>query len=207
MGFEDRAFCEAFGLWNTALLVLLPPRLLTSRLLYIVSFMTYVLYCSLYRWSLEALHPINTSGLGSIKSLRRKACNSFALRPVFVLTMVTPSVLYCCLILCHHLIQCLIFVIKNLVLTLVYSLVFVIGVMIAWAGIEHFRMGRYDPPPPACEPEDAVVCLFFFVHCMIKTYSACLDFCHDTTIMFYRFVSCDIYITNFGPFLVLHANF
>ncbi|XP_057807380.1 probable tRNA N6-adenosine threonylcarbamoyltransferase, mitochondrial isoform X4 [Salvia miltiorrhiza] len=31
------------------------------------------------------------------------------------------------------------------------------GVMIAWAGIEHFRMGRYDPPPPACEPEDAVL--------------------------------------------------
>ncbi|XP_047951400.1 probable tRNA N6-adenosine threonylcarbamoyltransferase, mitochondrial [Salvia hispanica] len=31
------------------------------------------------------------------------------------------------------------------------------GTMIAWAGIEHFRMGRYDPPPPACEPEDAVL--------------------------------------------------
>ncbi|EPS65308.1 hypothetical protein M569_09468, partial [Genlisea aurea] len=31
------------------------------------------------------------------------------------------------------------------------------GVMIAWAGIEHLRMGRYDPPPPACEPDDAVV--------------------------------------------------
>ncbi|KAG6427981.1 hypothetical protein SASPL_112229 [Salvia splendens] len=31
------------------------------------------------------------------------------------------------------------------------------GAMIAWAGIEHFRMGRYDPPPPACEPEDAVL--------------------------------------------------
>ncbi|GER57502.1 tRNA N6-adenosine threonylcarbamoyltransferase [Striga asiatica] len=29
------------------------------------------------------------------------------------------------------------------------------GVMIAWTGIEHFRMGRYDPPPPACEPDDA----------------------------------------------------
>ncbi|XP_057455372.1 probable tRNA N6-adenosine threonylcarbamoyltransferase, mitochondrial isoform X1 [Lotus japonicus] len=28
------------------------------------------------------------------------------------------------------------------------------GVMIAWTGIEHFRMGRYDPPPPAVEPED-----------------------------------------------------
>ncbi|KAK6162527.1 hypothetical protein DH2020_002368 [Rehmannia glutinosa] len=30
------------------------------------------------------------------------------------------------------------------------------GVMIAWTGIEHFRMGRYDPPPAACEPEDAL---------------------------------------------------
>ncbi|KAL3516985.1 hypothetical protein ACH5RR_023887 [Cinchona calisaya] len=29
------------------------------------------------------------------------------------------------------------------------------GVMIAWTGIEHFRMGRFDPPPPANEPEDA----------------------------------------------------
>ncbi|KAK4476512.1 hypothetical protein RD792_015668 [Penstemon davidsonii] len=31
------------------------------------------------------------------------------------------------------------------------------GVMIAWTGIEHFHMGRYDPPPPACEPEDAML--------------------------------------------------
>ncbi|KAK7390132.1 hypothetical protein VNO78_25431 [Psophocarpus tetragonolobus] len=30
------------------------------------------------------------------------------------------------------------------------------GVMIAWTGIEHFRVGRYDPPPPAEEPEDFV---------------------------------------------------
>ncbi|XP_020220425.1 probable tRNA N6-adenosine threonylcarbamoyltransferase, mitochondrial [Cajanus cajan] len=30
------------------------------------------------------------------------------------------------------------------------------GVMVAWTGIEHFRMGRYDPPPPAEEPEDFV---------------------------------------------------
>ncbi|XP_071931395.1 probable tRNA N6-adenosine threonylcarbamoyltransferase, mitochondrial isoform X1 [Coffea arabica] len=29
------------------------------------------------------------------------------------------------------------------------------GVMIAWTGVEHFRVGRYDPPPPANEPEDA----------------------------------------------------
>ncbi|KAB1218977.1 putative tRNA N6-adenosine threonylcarbamoyltransferase, mitochondrial [Morella rubra] len=28
------------------------------------------------------------------------------------------------------------------------------GVMVAWTGIEHFRMGRFDPPPPADEPED-----------------------------------------------------
>ncbi|XP_073154630.1 probable tRNA N6-adenosine threonylcarbamoyltransferase, mitochondrial [Henckelia pumila] len=31
------------------------------------------------------------------------------------------------------------------------------GVMIAWTGIEHFQMGRYDPPPPACEPVDALL--------------------------------------------------
>ncbi|KAL1331314.1 hypothetical protein HN51_048581 [Arachis hypogaea] len=30
------------------------------------------------------------------------------------------------------------------------------GVMVAWTGIEHFRMGRYDPPPPAEEPENFV---------------------------------------------------
>ncbi|GAU25652.1 hypothetical protein TSUD_265780 [Trifolium subterraneum] len=28
------------------------------------------------------------------------------------------------------------------------------GVMVAWTGIEHFRVGRYDPPPPAEDPED-----------------------------------------------------
>ncbi|KAK6918549.1 Gcp-like domain [Dillenia turbinata] len=31
------------------------------------------------------------------------------------------------------------------------------GVMVAWTGIEHFRMGRYDPPPPVDEPEDALL--------------------------------------------------
>lgn len=30
------------------------------------------------------------------------------------------------------------------------------GVMIAWTGVEHFRMGRFDPPPPADEPDDAM---------------------------------------------------
>ncbi|XP_042509843.1 probable tRNA N6-adenosine threonylcarbamoyltransferase, mitochondrial [Macadamia integrifolia] len=30
------------------------------------------------------------------------------------------------------------------------------GVMVAWTGIEHFRLGRYDPPPPPDEPEDSV---------------------------------------------------
>lgn len=29
----------------------------------------------------------------------------------------------------------------------------------AWTGIENFRMGRFDPPPPADEPEDFVVCM------------------------------------------------
>ncbi|CAN0889847.1 Probable tRNA N6-adenosine threonylcarbamoyltransferase, mitochondrial [Linum grandiflorum] len=28
------------------------------------------------------------------------------------------------------------------------------GVMVAWTGIEHFRMGRFDPPPPRDKPED-----------------------------------------------------
>lgn len=47
-----------------------------------------------------------------------------------------------------------------------------IGVMVAWTGIEHFRLGRYDLPPPANEPEDAVVCLFlallFLFHAQIS---------------------------------------
>ncbi|MQM04341.1 hypothetical protein Taro_037138 [Colocasia esculenta] len=30
------------------------------------------------------------------------------------------------------------------------------GVMVAWTGLEHFRLGRFDPPPPANEPEDFV---------------------------------------------------
>ncbi|CAN6562641.1 unnamed protein product [Malus baccata var. baccata] len=30
------------------------------------------------------------------------------------------------------------------------------GVMVAWTGIENFCMGRFDPPPPADEPEDIV---------------------------------------------------
>ncbi|XP_020883227.1 probable tRNA N6-adenosine threonylcarbamoyltransferase, mitochondrial isoform X2 [Arabidopsis lyrata subsp. lyrata] len=30
------------------------------------------------------------------------------------------------------------------------------GVMVAWTGLEHFRVGRYDPPPPATEPDDFV---------------------------------------------------
>lgn len=28
------------------------------------------------------------------------------------------------------------------------------GVMVAWAGIEHYHVGRFDPPPPAELPED-----------------------------------------------------
>lgn len=45
--------------------------------------------------------------------------------------------------------------------------------MVAWTGIEHFQMGRFDPPPPANEPEDAVVCLSvtlnfgFFCHAFV----------------------------------------
>ncbi|CAH2057893.1 unnamed protein product [Thlaspi arvense] len=30
------------------------------------------------------------------------------------------------------------------------------GVMVAWTGLEHFRVGRFDPPPPANEPDDLV---------------------------------------------------
>ncbi|GAV78651.1 Peptidase_M22 domain-containing protein [Cephalotus follicularis] len=30
------------------------------------------------------------------------------------------------------------------------------GVMVAWTGIEHFRVGRYDPPPPVNESEHFV---------------------------------------------------
>ncbi|KAG0495692.1 hypothetical protein HPP92_000383 [Vanilla planifolia] len=30
------------------------------------------------------------------------------------------------------------------------------GVMVAWTGIEHFLLGRYDPPPPVNEAEDYV---------------------------------------------------
>ncbi|KAL5697286.1 N(6)-L-threonylcarbamoyladenine synthase [Ranunculus cassubicifolius] len=30
------------------------------------------------------------------------------------------------------------------------------GVMVAWTGIEHFRKGRFDPPPPANDPDDFV---------------------------------------------------
>jgi len=28
------------------------------------------------------------------------------------------------------------------------------GVMVAWTGIEHFRLGRWEPPPAVEEPED-----------------------------------------------------
>ncbi|XP_078448051.1 glycoprotease 1 isoform X2 [Wolffia australiana] len=31
------------------------------------------------------------------------------------------------------------------------------GVMVAWTGIEHFSVGRFDPPPPAHESEDSVL--------------------------------------------------
>lgn len=49
---------------------------------------------------------------------------------------------------------------------ILHAFVFTTGVMIAWTGIEHLRMGRYDPPPPACEPDDAQVCLYFcFRYC------------------------------------------
>lgn len=30
----------------------------------------------------------------------------------------------------------------------------------AWTGLEHFRVGRFDPPPPAVEPDDFMVRCF-----------------------------------------------
>jgi hypothetical protein len=35
----------------------------------------------------------------------------------------------------------------------------VTGVMVAWTGIEHFKMGRIQAPPPIDEPEDVYVSL------------------------------------------------
>ncbi|XP_068669714.1 probable tRNA N6-adenosine threonylcarbamoyltransferase, mitochondrial isoform X2 [Aristolochia californica] len=31
------------------------------------------------------------------------------------------------------------------------------GVMVAWTGLEHYRLGRFDHPPPADEPEDTLL--------------------------------------------------
>lgn len=31
------------------------------------------------------------------------------------------------------------------------------GVMVAWTGIEHFFLGRFDPPPPSNEPDDSMI--------------------------------------------------
>ena len=33
----------------------------------------------------------------------------------------------------------------------------VTGVMVAWTGIEHFKLGRIQNPPPIDEPEDVYV--------------------------------------------------
>ncbi|XP_029148900.1 probable tRNA N6-adenosine threonylcarbamoyltransferase, mitochondrial isoform X3 [Arachis hypogaea] len=41
------------------------------------------------------------------------------------------------------------------------------GVMVAWTGIEHFRMGRYHPSLPAEEPEDFVVCFLISTICFL----------------------------------------
>ena len=29
--------------------------------------------------------------------------------------------------------------------------------MVTWTGLEHFRVGRFNPPPPAIEADDFVV--------------------------------------------------
>lgn len=60
--------------------------------------------------------------------------------------------------------------------------------MVAWTGIEHFRQGRFDPPPPAKEPEDIVVCLNLevkyitvFVFCFFLTILDSSFFCPEVT--------------------------
>lgn len=50
---------------------------------------------------------------------------------------------------------------------------FWLGVMVAWTGLEHFRVGRYDPPPPANEPEDYVVCFLIWFLIMIDFWEYC----------------------------------
>lgn len=49
--------------------------------------------------------------------------------------------------------------------------------MVAWTGIEQFRVGRFDPPPPAEEPEDFVVCLHLPITCdFIPSLIPCFPF-------------------------------
>lgn len=52
---------------------------------------------------------------------------------------------------------------------------FLTGVMIAWTGIEHFRLGRYDPPPPADEPEDSVVWIFIWIIIFLRMSVYCCN--------------------------------
>lgn len=37
-------------------------------------------------------------------------------------------------------------------------IVILLGVMVAWTGIEHYCMGRFDPAPSADKAEEFVVC-------------------------------------------------
>lgn len=72
-------------------------------------------------------------------------------------------------------------------LQLVPELYIWLGVMVAWTGIEQFRVGRFDPPPPAEEPEDFVVCLNILITCdcipwlsLILVFSgSCCCFCES----------------------------
>lgn len=63
--------------------------------------------------------------------------------------------------------------------------------MVAWTGIEHFRMGRFDPPPSANELEDARVSLLSSLILIIYksewylTFTSLLICCSGNIILFY----------------------
>lgn len=46
--------------------------------------------------------------------------------------------------------------------------------MVAWTGIEQFYVGRFEPPPPADEPEDFVVCANAFAYFFTVFHLFCL---------------------------------
>lgn len=55
------------------------------------------------------------------------------------------------------------------------------GVMVAWAGIEHYNRGMTQPPPPIDETSDCWVCFKFNVGVgFIITLSYVFAYCHDS---------------------------